>query len=260
MKIKLAILIFIIMGLLSGYGVTSNKKIPFYPGEKMTYRVRWAFVVAGEVTLEFLPHEKFEDVNSCHFLFTARTSKFVDIFYKVRDRIESYTDENITHSLFYKKRHDGKSKKEISVTFDWIENNARYSDGSVIGEPVSIMPNTFDPLSVFYAFRLYLKEGNNESNIHLTDGKRCIVGRANIIKRDKIRIAGNKYNTFLVEPEMENIGGVFEKSKNAKLRIWVTDDELRIPVRIKSKIKVGSFVADLISYNSGLKPLTIIDQ
>lgn len=259
MKIKLAMLI-IIMCFSSGYGVTSNKNIPFYPGEKMTFRVMWAFVVAGKVTIEFLPYEKFEDIDSCHFLFTARTSKFVDIFYRVRDRIESYTDENITHSLFYKKRHESHSIKEISVTFDWNENHARYSDGSIIGEPVSVMPNTFDPLSVFYAFRLFLREDNSDSKIHVSDGKKCIIGSAKIIKKEKIKVAGNVYNTLLVEPEMENIGGVFEKSKNAKLRIWVTDDELRIPVRIKSKVKVGSFVADLISYNNGLKPLTIIDQ
>ena len=106
MKIKLAMLI-IIMCFSSGYGVTSNKNIPFYPGEKMTFRVMWAFVVAGKVTIEFLPYEKFEDIDSCHFLFTARTSKFVDIFYRVRDRIESYTDIDLAHALFYYKFHKG---------------------------------------------------------------------------------------------------------------------------------------------------------
>lgn len=253
MKIKLALFFSIIIGLYAGHCIASSEKIAFHPGEKMTFRVTWAFVVAGEATLEFLPYEKFEDADSCHFLFTARTSKFVDLFYKVRDRIESYTDKNITHSLFYKKRHQGKSKKEVQVTFDWKEMHAQYSDGSNNHEPVSITPGTFDPLSVFYAFRLYLTEDDINSDIHLTDGKRCIIGRANFIKREKIIVAGNEYNTFLVEPEMENIGGVFKKSKNAKLKIWVTDDELRIPVRIKSKVKVGSFVADLISYNNGLK-------
>jgi hypothetical protein len=35
--------------------------------------------------------------------------------------------------------------------------------------------------------------------------------------------------------------------KNEKLRVWVTADKRHIPVKIKSKVKVGSFVGELIS-------------
>jgi hypothetical protein len=52
--------------------------------------------------------------------------------------------------------------------------------------------------------------------------------------------------TPLLEPDLEHIGGVFEKSKNAKLMVWVTADEARIPVKVKSEVIVGSFVAELI--------------
>jgi hypothetical protein len=50
-----------------------------------------------------------------------------------------------------------------------------------------------------------------------------------------------------VEPNLEHIGGVFKKSKDAKLKIWVTADSRRIPVKIKSKVAVGSFVGELMS-------------
>jgi hypothetical protein len=50
-----------------------------------------------------------------------------------------------------------------------------------------------------------------------------------------------------VEPELRYIGGVFEKSKDAELNVWVTADEQRLPVKIKSKVIIGSFVAELIS-------------
>jgi hypothetical protein len=54
-----------------------------------------------------------------------------------------------------------------------------------------------------------------------------------------------------VGPELGDIGGLFEKIKNAKLQIRVTADSRRIPFRIESSVKVGSFVAELISYNNG---------
>jgi len=65
---------------------------PFRAGEKMTFEVRWSYIVAGEATIELLPVADFNNLDAYHFLFTAKTSEFVDIFYSVRDRIESYTD------------------------------------------------------------------------------------------------------------------------------------------------------------------------
>jgi hypothetical protein len=253
MKAKTLIFSCILVLLSCLYGEAFSREIPFSPGEKMTFRVRWAFVTAGEATLEFMPYEKYEGIDSCRFVFTARTTEFVDMFYKVRDRIESYTDRDITKSFFYHKHHDGKSLKEATVRFDWNENLARYSDLNGIREPLEITPGTFDPLSVFYAFRLYLKEDNSDSDIYVSDGKKHITGRAEVIRREKIRVDEKEYDTLLVEPEMENIGGVFEKSGNAKLKIWVTNDDLRLPVMIKSKVAVGSFVAELVSYESGIE-------
>ena len=42
-------------------------------------------------------------------------------------------------------------------------------------------------------------------------------------------------------------GGVFKESKNPQLLVWVTADERRIPVQIKSKVKVGYFIGELIA-------------
>lgn len=230
----------------------AEQDLPFHPGEKMAFEVRWSGILAGEAVIELLPVEDLNGVESYHLVFTAKTSPFVDIFYKVRDRIDSYTDVEMTHSLLYKQIHQGRSKKEITVEFDWERQEAKYSLNGEDREPVSIMPGTFDPLSVYYAFRLHDLNNEIEYDIPLTDGKKLIIGKAKVIKRENIKVAGVSYDTFLVEPGMEDIGGVFEKSKNAKLQIWVTADDRRIPVRIKSKVKVGSFVAELVSFENGL--------
>jgi len=239
------ICVFILL-LIPGAGISKNYR--FCPGEKLTFEVRWSFIVAGEATLEILPHEKMDDLPVYHFLFTARTSNFVDVFYKVRDSINSFSNMELTRSLLYKKYHKG---KETEVIFDWKKKEARVvSDGNET-DPVQIKDKTLDPLSVFYAFRVSQPDENNEIIVNVTDGKRLVRGIAKIIKKEKIKVSGKSYNTILFEPIMEGVGGVFEKSKDAKLKIWVTDDNLRIPVRIKSKVVVGSFIADLVTYNPG---------
>lgn len=247
--------VLMIIAILSILGFTfpglTEDNFPFNPEEKMSFQVRWAFIKAGEAVIELLPPEDFNGVKSYHIVYTARTTPFVDIFYKVRDRIESYMDTDMTHSLLYKKNHQGKSKKDVTVTFDWEKQEAQYINRGEKTEPIPIMPGTFDPLSVFFSFRLHELHIDDEFSIPVTDGKKNAIGKAKVIKRETIRVLGTRYDTFLVEPELEHVGGVFEKSKNAKLQIWVTADERRIPVRIKSEVIVGSFVAELTSYEKG---------
>ena len=221
-------------------------------GEKMTFEVRWSFVVAGEATIRFIPGEKLNDMDVNHYLFTARTSKYVDLLYKVRDRIDSYTDTELTRSIYYKQSHRAGSRKEVIVKFDWEKNTAQYSKNGKKKDPISISPDTYDPLSVFFAFRARFSDNPNEIRVNVTDGKRSINGVTKIIKKEKIKVAGKSYNTVLVEPEMNGVGGIFNKAEGSSIKIWITDDGLRIPVRFKSEVTVGSFVADLISYERNI--------
>jgi hypothetical protein len=54
-----------------------------------------------------------------------------------------------------------------------------------------------------------------------------------------------------MEPELKEIGGLFKKSKNAKIQLWVTADERRLPVKIASKVSVGSFIGELMTIENG---------
>jgi len=224
-----------------------EKAFPFYPGEKLTFQVRWSFIPAGVAVIEVLPIETINGVKSYHFVMIAKTYPFIDLFYKVRDRIDSYTDIEMTNSILYKKQNEGKNKRNVIVNFNWEKQEALYSNFGKKRKPISILPGSFDPLSVFYAFRLHDLRENKETEIPVTDGKKCVLGKARVIKREKIKVASGTYDTYLVEPDLKHIGGVFKKSKGAKLEIWVTADTHRIPVKIKSKVIVGSFVAELIS-------------
>jgi hypothetical protein len=231
----------------------SPRDLPFHVGEKITFEVRWSYILAGEATLELLPATIIDSQDSFHILLTASTSKFADIFYKVRDDIESYMDINADHSLMYIQIHHARSGRNSRVDFDWGKKQAMLSriGGDKKAVPISIPEGTFDPLSVFYAFRLCNLKKGEEISIPVTDGKKVISGKAYVVKREVIQIGEVNYDTFLVEPELGDIGGVFEKINDAKLQIWVTADNRHIPVRIKSKVAVGSFVAEMTSYNEG---------
>ncbi len=231
-----------------------DNNLPFSPGEKLTFQLKWTIFPAGEATLEILPKETINGVQSYHFVLTAKSNSFIDHFYKVRDRIDAYADMEMLRTIFYKKKqHEGKRKKDATVYFDWEKNKAQYTARNSKREPIDILSGSFDPLSAFYYVRLFRLKENIKIERPVTDGKKCVIGQVIVIKRETLKLSSGTYDTYLIEPDLKDVGGVFEKSKNAKIQLWVTADNRCIPVKIRSKVVVGSFVGELVSA-TGLKP------
>jgi len=246
-------LLFLIISLITGYVFPCNAKnyttdFPFSPGEKLTFKLKWCLIPAGEAVLEVLPIENISGIKAYHFVLTVKTNQFFDTIYKVRDRIDSYTDIDMTRSILYKKMQAGrKHKRDVVVSFNWDKNEAQYSNFGRKRMPVSLLPGSFDPLSIFYYSRICDFKEKFILQRPVTDGKKCVIGRGEVIKRETIKLKSEKYDTHLLEPELKNLSGVFRKSKNATIKIWLTADKRKIPVRIKSKVVVGSFVAELVA-------------
>jgi hypothetical protein len=78
-----------------------------------------------------------------------------------------------------------------------------------------------------------------------------VSGSAKVVRKETVEVPGGTFETYLIEPEMKDIGGVFKKSKNAKILLWVTADERRLPVKIASKVSVGGFIGVLITIEMG---------
>ena len=109
-----------------------------------------------------------------------------------------------------------------------------------------MLPSSFDPLSAFYTIRRTEMHPGLTITQPITDGKKNVVGEARVVRRETIKVQGKSYDTFLIIPDLKHVGGVFKESENAKMQIWVTADSRHIPVRLKSKVVVGSFVGDLV--------------
>lgn len=224
---------------------------PFTPGEKLVFELKWTLVSAGKATLEVLPMIRFKQSNAYHFRLTARTNKILDRLYKVRDRIDAYTDTQVARTLYFaQKQRERNYRKLASVNFFWDRSEAQYHDllKEKKRKPVPLMPGALDPLAVFYHARcLPLKEGMVMER-PVTDGKKCVIGKATIIRRESVTVKAGTFDTFLMIPELKHIGGVFKKSENAKIEIWVTADRRKMPVKLRSEVAVGRFTAELISY------------
>jgi hypothetical protein len=228
---------------------SDQMSLPFPVGEKLFYEVKWGVIPAAYATLEVMPQTKDNDTSGLHFVMTARTNEFADLFYKYRNRIDSFTDTSLTRSLGFSKREQERSRiRNEDVRFDWDKMETRITGNE--GEErrgVELVPGAFDPLSIFYAFRIRALEVGKELDVPVSDGRKLAQGTARVVDREEIVVNEQHYDCFVVEPDLKDLGGVFRRSPEATMHIWVTADELRLPVRVRSKIIVGYFTADLVA-------------
>lgn len=222
---------------------------PFARGEKLSYDLYWTVVRAGSATLETVPDATLEGRKTLHFRALAKSTPFIDTFYKVRDSIESWVDPGVTRAWQYKKdQEEGTYIRHYLVRFDAGGSVAhRYSKGE-FKNAVIVPYGCFDPLSMLFLFRTKPLAVGYEFAAPVTDGEKAVVGRARVVRRETVKVAAGEFDTFLVEPEIKEIGGVFRKSPDATLQVWITADARRIPVRVRSKVIVGSFSMELTGY------------
>ncbi|KPJ79021.1 MAG: hypothetical protein AMJ54_00775 [Deltaproteobacteria bacterium SG8_13] len=255
---KLIAVAALLMGSWAAVVSADSRPAAFVPGEKLMFDLKWGFIPAGQAVLEVRPMKMVKGVASYHFVMQAKTNAFIDSIYRYRSRVDAFADRQLTHSLQYRKKTElGAKTREDTVHFNWDLNEARFNrTGKYPGEKpeiqteqrrIPLMPGAFDPLSVFYYTRQLEVGPGAPVERPVSDGRKCVMATAMILKRENIRINGKVYDTYLVEPDLKHVGGVFEKSKDAKIQLWVTADERRIPVKIKSKVIVGYFTGELVS-------------
>lgn len=204
-------------------------------------------VRAGKAQFRVLPKTEHNGKEAWHFVLEIKSNRYVDMLYKIRDRLDGYTDTNFTHSVFYTKTQSGKDKKQIEVLFDWDKSEATYSNFGGKRPPVDIPSNTFDPVSAFYKMRTTDLSPGQTLSFPITDGKKQFMQTAIVVEKQQLHINGKDVETFLIIPSVNHFSGVFKKSENPTVRVWVSADDKKIPIRIKVKVFIGSVIFDLAS-------------
>lgn len=221
-----------------------NASAAFQPGEKLAFSLRWGVIPAGTAELKVMPTEAVNGVNSYHFVLTASSNSFFDVFYKVRDRIDSFADTALSHSTLYKKKqHEGGTHRNIEVAFDWEKQVALYSNSGKENKITPLAPGSFDPLAIFYYIRSIDIKEKDVIERPATDGKKTVTATASVVARQTVSTPAGNFEAFLIESELKYIGGELKKRKATHLKIWLTADRRKIPV----KVEIGNFVGELIS-------------
>lgn len=210
-------------------------------GETLDYTVTWMKLTGGTARMTIAP------LGDDRYRITsvAKSSGSLSRLYKIRDEIETTVARSDFSTVRYVKNLDerGDKMKEVTVIEDGVATRTRKKVRKMaVPRPV------LDPISVIYRVRsLDLTPGKTYELTLYADLKLYTV-HAHVIRREVVVTPAGTFNAVLVEPEMMS-GGV---AREEQLFIWYTDDDRRLPVKIRTEVKFGSVTATLKSVTSGV--------
>ncbi len=223
-------------------------EVPYAPGEFLLFSIDYGPVNAGEASLEV------RDVidsggHRCYRIESkARSNRFFSAFYMVRDKVVSHIDTETLFSRYFSKRlREGDYRKNIAIRFDHDSGLARYADQRELEIPSGV----HDILSAFYFVRTLELQPGASTFIHTHSSHKNYDLEVIVHGRETIKVPAGTFDCYRVEPVI--LGeGLFQFE--GKLTLWLTADERRLPVLMKTKVKVGAIDASLKEFTLGGSP------
>lgn len=230
---------------------------PIWIGERAVYDIGYLGVSAGQFSLKLLPFKQVNGRKVYHVFGEAKSGKVFSLFYSLRDTIETFIDyESIAPHRFHIVLDESKQKRnslelydaEKGETFFWNRLN-HYKRGYVeIKDFFPMQPLSQDSLSaLFYLRTVDLSDGAVVRFPVISEGKNW-EAEVTVVRRELLDTPMGKTRTVMLKLETK-YQGVLKKQGDSF--IWLTDDERRILARIEAKVKIGTVVAELRSFEPG---------
>jgi hypothetical protein len=217
----------------------------FQVGEQLTYEISWLNITAGTAVMAVTGAGMEGNRPLATLITTAQSRPAITKFFPVDNRVESILDLATLlpeHLIF--KRREGKKKEDIEYAFHQKEGTVTVVKGGTT-ETLEMSPGTQDVISCLYYARSVLSFQPGSSltmNVYHDKKNRKLDVRVEEI--ETISGSWGKVEAARVLVVMP-FQGLFLNQGN--IRVWFTNDDRRIPVRMKAKVIIGSIVADLVS-------------
>ncbi len=245
------VIILMASALLPGLSVTAAV---FPIPERLEFELSYTGITAGQAVQEVKQVN-----NEIQIVSTAHSADWLRFFFPVDDRIESYVTSGTSSlyigspRLYQERKHEGKTITNREARFDRQKLEVTTIDRRKNSETKqAITKRTYDTLSSFFYFRTIPLQVGTSYYIDIYDCKRLWNTEVKVLRREELVTPLGRFKTIVIQPLLKS-EGIF--ARTGDMFIWLTDDDRRIPVQMKSKVIVGSITATLTggSYWAGRK-------
>jgi hypothetical protein len=243
------------------------EELPFQHGEELKYDIhyKYGFVMLKAGTAIYsINADSYNGKEAWKSTLNFKTTSFFDKIFKIRDTLSSKTNDKLEPLYHQREIHEGSthfcekvSFKKFSHTYSearvWrrnaetlkfdtvlFSNNAGYDILNVFMFSRSL---DFQHLNIGESFNLSTFIGKRKVNIIVHFKGQMVISKSETLK----------YKTYKLVIDVTD--EVFSESKSA-MEVWISDDDNRIPLKIKAKLKIGMAEADLMAYQNLKYPLS----
>jgi hypothetical protein len=213
--------------------------LPFNVGEQLNYNVFLSSVAqpVGQASFQVRARTKYFNHDGLQLSAKAQTTAAAQRLFFANDQINSYVDPN-TLVPFRTDLNlvEGKRRNVQSVTFDQDRGTAMTDKGQRVEIPVG----THDYISVMYALRSFNLAPPKRNAVSLLVNNRPTTLFVTSLRREMIELGGQKIPAVQLSLTTDD-----PQPDKYSLRLWVSEDRRRLPLRLTANTELGPLRADL---------------
>lgn len=220
-------------------GTPLPPELPFKAGEQLNFTVFLGASTQAVGTASFQVRARTKYFNRDGLLLAAKaqTSPTASRIFFANDQINSYVDPNTLLPFRTELNlQEGRNRTNQTFTIDQDRGSAVTNDGVTI----EITVGTHDFVSVFYALRSFNLAPPKRNAVTILVNKRPRTLFITSLKRETIQLGGQQIPAVQLSLTTDDP----EPDKYA-LRLWVSEDRRRLPLRITATTQLGPVRADL---------------
>jgi hypothetical protein len=232
---------------------SAEAAVPFKLGESLTYDVRFGAVKVGTGRMRVLGREDVRGRDAWRVRFSVSGGTF---FYKVNDVYESWMDVVTLNSLrYHQDLNQGSRDRERQ--FEIFPDRAVYRE---MTRGTEERPSVSDPLDdgsfLFFIRTVPLEVGRSYTfNRYFRPDRNPVVIR--VLRKERIRVPAGTFDAIVVQPIIKT-AGIF--SEGGQAEIWLSDDDRRMMLQMRSRLSFGSLNLYLRNYREAEGAALVGDQ
>ncbi len=226
-------------------------RVPFGPGERFIYDVRFGSLKVGSGQMEVRGIETIRGRDAWHTAFWVKGGTF---FYRVNDVFESWIDTETFYSLRFVKQLEEGTQDRAQLYEIYPERGLYVNERNDL--PARTLPTVRQPLvdgSFLYFVRtvpLKVGETYDFSRYFIPDRNPVTI---RVLRRERVTVPAGTFNAIVIQPVIKT-KGIFSEDGHAEL--WLSDDSARMVLQLKSRLVFGSLNLFLTSYALATAPAT----
>ena len=219
--------------------------------EELVYRVEFLGITMGYARFVFNGKVLLNGREVYHLSVRAWTSNILSLIYPINDTIDYYMDVK-TLTPLRQEYTSGNRKKDDVAIYDQETGKIvyRYKESGEIRKEVDAVPNVYDPVTLTYFIRSR-DLGAGEKGMNVYAGRKVWEISAVPLGVEKIATDRGEVETVVIRPVIKRDGKVENKGD---LRMWMTRDERKVPIRLYAKfkkIRMWTLVGELMPERKG---------